>query len=162
MYLGGKQTQIKQQQQQPVFSINESKPAKQQFVSASNGTSSAKFFLNESDRHDLMPVRAQKSKLVAAATADVCAAAARKDTSAADVSNFSNNLSLNLSIHTAEEFGTEMLEWLNGEATLAMTTAGSTSAATVTAAAATCLPSGSGNDCSVEERREAINNATLV
>jgi hypothetical protein len=31
----------------------------------------------------------------------------------ADMSNLSNNLSLNLSIHTAEEFGVEMLAWLN-------------------------------------------------
>lgn len=31
-----------------------------------------------------------------------------------DLSN--NNMSLNLSIHTAEEFGMEMLEWLNNEA----------------------------------------------
>lgn len=32
-----------------------------------------------------------------------------------DLSNLSNNLSLNLSIHTAEEFGIEMLAWLNNE-----------------------------------------------
>jgi hypothetical protein len=32
-----------------------------------------------------------------------------------DLKNLSNNLSLNLSIHTAEEFGIEMLEWLNNE-----------------------------------------------
>lgn len=32
-----------------------------------------------------------------------------------DLTNLSNNLSLNLSIHTAEEFGIEMLEWLNNE-----------------------------------------------
>lgn len=32
-----------------------------------------------------------------------------------DLANLSNNLSLNLSIHTAEEFGIEMLEWLNNE-----------------------------------------------
>ena len=32
-----------------------------------------------------------------------------------DITNLSNNLSLNLSIHTAEEFGIEMLEWLNNE-----------------------------------------------
>lgn len=32
-----------------------------------------------------------------------------------DVNNLSNNMSLNLSIHTAEEFGIEMLEWLNNE-----------------------------------------------
>jgi hypothetical protein len=30
-----------------------------------------------------------------------------------DLSSLSNNLSLNLSIHTAEEFGVEMLAWLN-------------------------------------------------
>lgn len=33
----------------------------------------------------------------------------------ATLSNLSNNMSLNLSIHTAEEFGIEMLEWLNNE-----------------------------------------------
>lgn len=32
-----------------------------------------------------------------------------------DLNNLSNNMSLNLSIHTAEEFGIEMLEWLNNE-----------------------------------------------
>jgi hypothetical protein len=32
-----------------------------------------------------------------------------------DLTTLSNNLSLNLSIHTAEEFGIEMLEWLNNE-----------------------------------------------
>ena len=30
-------------------------------------------------------------------------------------SNLSTNMSLNLSIHTAEEFGIEMLAWLNSE-----------------------------------------------
>lgn len=40
-----------------------------------------------------------------------------KNTSA-ELSNLSNNLSLNLSIHTAEEFGIEMLEWLNNEAAM--------------------------------------------
>ena len=39
-----------------------------------------------------------------------------KNTDTTTLSNLSNNLSLNLSIHTAEEFGMEMLEWLNSEA----------------------------------------------
>lgn len=37
------------------------------------------------------------------------------DTNGTTINNLSNNLSLNLSIHTAEEFGIEMLEWLNNE-----------------------------------------------
>ena len=32
-----------------------------------------------------------------------------------ELKNLSNNFSLNLSMHTAEEFGIEMLEWLNNE-----------------------------------------------
>ena len=44
---------------------------------------------------------------------------------AADMTNLSHNLSLNLSIHTAEEFGIEMLEWLNNESNAAVAMASS-------------------------------------
>ena len=40
---------------------------------------------------------------------------AHNTTNTNNISNLSNNMSLNLSIHTAEEFGIEMLAWLNSE-----------------------------------------------